>query len=84
MPRVIWKHKLRLEDIFHSEAHSFTNRRDIIVARIQRSKFWDEDDDELAALVEELADTEDGEAFNRVWDALYDWFDANRVWVATA
>lgn len=83
MPRAIWKHKLDLRDIFHSEAHTFTNRRDIIVARIQRSKFWDEDDDELTALTEELADAEDAEQFNSPWDALYDWFNANRVWVAT-
>jgi hypothetical protein len=84
MPRVIWKHKLRLEDIFHSEAHSFTNRRDIIVARIRRSHFWDEDDYVLTELVEELADAPDAKTFDRVWNELYDWFDANRVWVATA
>lgn len=83
MPRVIWKHKLDLCDIFHSEAHGFTNRRDIIVARVQRAKFWDEDDDELTALTEELAEAEDSDQFNSAWDALYDWFDANRVWVST-
>lgn len=83
MSRVIWKHKLDLRDIFHSEAHSFTNRRDIIVARIQRSHFWDEDDYDLTTIVDELAETEDGDDFNGPWEAFYDWADANRVWVAT-
>lgn len=82
MPRVIWKHRLDLRDIFHSEAHSFTNRRDIIVARIQRSHFWDEDDYELVDIVEELSATETSEEFNGTWDVFYDWADANRVWVA--
>ena len=83
MPTNTWKHTLDLRDIFHSDAHSFTNQRDIIVARIQRAKFWDEDDDDLTALTEELADAEDAEQFNSAWGALYDWCDANRVWVET-
>lgn len=83
MPTVIWKHRLDLRDIFHSEAHSFANRRDIIVARIQRSKFWDEDDVELVDICEELSATENNDDFNGTWSVFYDWADANRVWVAT-
>lgn len=84
MPRVIWKHKLDLRDIFHSDAHGFTERRDIIVARIQRAKFWDEDDYELTEFVAELADATTVDMFDGAWDALYYWFDANRVWVVTS
>lgn len=83
MPRVIWKHRLDLRDIFHSEAHGFINRRDIIVARVQRAKFWTEDDAELIALTEELSESRNADEFNSAWEALYDWFHANRVWVAT-
>lgn len=83
MPKNIWKHKLDLRDIFHSEAHTFTNRRDIIVSRIQRAKFWDEDDVELVDICEELSATEDNDEFNGTWSVFYDWADANRVWVST-
>lgn len=41
---------------------------------------------ELEELADELVDAasaEDIEWFNQVWDALYDWADANRVWIKT-
>lgn len=81
-----WKHTLDLRDIFHSDAHSFTNRRDIIVARIKRSPFWDAEGlagYDLCEIAEELSDARDTDEFDRWWNDFYDWCDANRVWVKT-
>lgn len=83
MPQTHWAHTLKLDDIFHSEAHSFTNRRDIIVKRIRGAGFFDEADSELQELVDELADSRDTDEFDRVWDYFYDWADDHRVWVVT-
>jgi hypothetical protein len=78
-----WKCTLRLADIFHSEAHSFTNRRDIIVKRIKALPIYDEDDFAIWEIVENLAETEDVDQFNGWWNEFYDWADSNRVWVET-
>lgn len=86
MPTNIWKYTLDLSDIFHSDAHSFTNRRDIIVARIKRAPFWTVEGQagyELWEVTEELSDAPDSEAFDRWWASFYDWADDNRVWVKT-
>jgi hypothetical protein len=83
MPQTYWAHTLKLGDIFHSEVHSFTSKRDIIVERIRGTGFFDDADSELMELVDELADSRDIDEFDRVWDYFYDWADANRVWVVT-
>lgn len=76
-----WKHTLNLKDIFHNDEVSATDRQAIIVDRIKRSKFWDENDLELVEIVDELAEAEVGD--EGPWDGFYDWADQNRVWVAT-
>lgn len=79
----VWHHTLKLADIFHSEVHSFTDKRDIIVKRIRTAPFYSEDDWTLPGIVDELADTQDTEDFDWVWGDFYDWADVNRVWVET-
>jgi hypothetical protein len=78
-----WKHTLDLKDIFHSEAHSFANRRDIIVKRIKNAPFWEDGGYDLLEIAEELSDAPDAEAFDHWWNDFYDWCDTNRVWVET-
>ena len=78
-----WKYKLQLADVWRNDDLTFIERRDEVVRRIKDSQFWDEDDTELYDIVDELADTDTPDYFDQVWDAFYDWADAERVWVAT-
>jgi hypothetical protein len=78
-----WRFTLELSDVFHNEDLAFDECRDIIVQRVKEAPFYDTDDIELIALIDELAEAEDGDYFDHVWDAFYDWADENRVWVAT-
>ena len=80
-----WDRTLRLADVFHNDALTFTQRRDAIVRRIRAtpwSKSYDECDD-LPMFVEELADAADSAAFDSPWDCIYDIADADRVWIET-
>jgi len=80
-----WKHTLDLRDVFHSDVLSFEDRRDIIVGRIRASSWFKEyrEYDDLQMAVEELADTDEVEWFDAVWDAIYDIADADRMWIST-
>jgi hypothetical protein len=80
----VWNHTLQLADLFDRDTGDGPFAyRDEIVRRIKASKFWNEDETELIEIVDELEDTDTPEYFDLVWDAFYDWADANRVWVAT-
>jgi len=80
-----WKHKISVRDIFKDDGGTFQQRRDQIVQRFQRAKTVLADGDngeELAALIEELADSESSEEFNWVWDSIYDLADdGGRKWL---
>lgn len=81
----IWDRRIQLGDVFHNDALSFEEKRDVIVARIRKSGWLDAYDeyDELPQLVEELSETTDGNDFDGPWDAIYDYADTDRVWIAT-
>jgi len=79
-----WKCKLRIADLWNNDDLPFTEKRDRIVARIKRLPMYDPeggDQEELWWIVDELGDVEDADEFDTVWDAFYDWADAERVWV---
>ena len=80
-----WAHKINLADVFHADDLNFELKRDMIVQRIRATTWFKQYDeyDELPQLVEELADAEDTDAFDSVWDCIYDIADADRVWIAT-
>lgn len=78
-----WKHTLYLKDVFHDDDMTLEQRRDAIVARIKAAPFWHGGEWELADIVDELADVDTPSYFDAVWNAFYDWADANRVWVET-
>lgn len=79
-----WSYKLQLGDVFHNEDMALAEIRDVVVARIKRAPFYDENHDgELTEIVDELAEVEDVDEFDAVWDRFYDWADFNRVWVET-
>ena len=81
----IWAHKINLADIFHADDLNFELKRDMIVQRIRATTWFKQYDeyDDLPQFVEELAETEDTDAFDGVWDCIYDIADADRVWIAT-
>jgi hypothetical protein len=84
--RPIWDERVNLRDVFHNEAMTFEERRDVIVARLRRSR-WVRGMDEYDAvpqLLEELAETSDGDEFDGPWDEIYDYADADRVWIGTS
>ena len=78
----IWDRRIRLSDIFHNTEMSFEERRDAIVLRIRNSR-WADENETVAELLGELADTETEDEFNGPWDAIYDEADYDRVWIAT-
>ena len=84
-----WKHNLYLAPMFHSEEMSLESKTKLIIMRI-RSRPWFNEDfgyfQELEDLLEEMSDAgeaDDVEWFDAVWNAMYDIFDAERVWVVT-
>ncbi len=83
MPINRWKHRLNLGDVFHDESRTFEQRRDEIVRRIKAARWYDENDNTLWYIVDQLADTEDPDDFDDPWSDFYDWADAERVWVDT-
>ena len=86
-----WQYKLDVSDLFHDEDLSFEQRRDGVVGRLRAAPFyeddpirWNADTEELYLVVDELADTDDEDYFDSVWNALYDWCDVDkRVWLNT-
>ena len=78
-----WEHNLLIADVFHDEARSFEERRDLIVKRILASRFWDAEDEDLVTIVEDLGKAPDEDRFDEFWDEFYNWCDEHAVWVAT-
>ncbi len=84
MPR--WKHTLDIKAIWDNEEMPLPEKGKAIVEKIKAAPFYG-DDDELEMIVEELGDAaeaDDVRWFDMVWNAFYDWADAERVWVKTA
>lgn len=80
----VWDYKLDLSDVFEDfETVGFEDSRDEVVRRIKTSEFYDADDGELVYLVGQLEDADDPDEFNYDWASMYDWADANRVWLNT-
>lgn len=81
--RPIWDRRIDLSDVFHNEEMTFEQRRNAIVARLRASAWLKGRADGLTDLVDELADTADGDEFDGPWDEIYDYADVERVWIAT-
>lgn len=83
--RRTWKRTLNLAAVFHNEELTFGQRRDRITARLRASAWYKSKEvgDELRVLVADLDDALDEAQFDRVWGAIYDEADADRVWIKT-
>lgn len=75
-----WKDKVRIGDIWRNPDMTQQERKTALVKRFRESR-WFKANPDLAAIVEELEDTETVEEFDVVWAALYDEADADRVWI---
>jgi hypothetical protein len=80
--RPIWDRRIHLADVWRDEERSFQERRDEVVRRL-RASGWVEKNEEVAELVEELAEVDTLAYFDDVWDGLYDLADTDRVWIST-
>jgi hypothetical protein len=83
-----WKHTLDVKDLWDDDEMGLPEKGKAIAGRIRAMPFWGKDDGgDLEQIVEELedaAEADDERWFDLVWDAFYDWADAERVWVKTA
>jgi hypothetical protein len=77
----IWAYKLDLRDIWKLDGVSFKEQLKVVVERIRKSNFWDEDDYDLPGIVENLESSEDADEFDEWWDEFYDYCDFRRIWV---
>jgi hypothetical protein len=73
-----WKRTVNLKGVWRNEAMTFEERRDAIIGRIRESGWQSED---LDNAIDELAEAEDADDFNEVWDLIYDLADEERVWI---
>lgn len=78
-----WLITIDLKDVFHNDDMSFVEKRDEIVSRIRNSPWFQESDVTLGSVIADLAETENVEDFDFVWNYVYDIADADRVWLAT-
>ncbi len=81
----VWAETIDLKDIWQDDDMPEMTKRDAIVARIKASRWYRNRDsagfDERGEAVDNLADAADEDEFNGWWDELYDFWDADRVWI---
>jgi len=81
-----WTYTIMLGDVWRDENLTFEQRRDAITARLRTSQWLAElggEGSTLADLVQELAESADVEAFDDLWNDLYDFADTDRAWIDT-
>lgn len=74
-----WRRTIRIKHLLDPDA-PIADVRDAVVARLKTDRAWKHDDD-YRCLVEEMAETDTVDYFDACLDALYDWADANLVWI---
>lgn len=80
-----WRERIELGNVFHDDSMEFNQRRDTIIDRIRKSRWFTSSSDEsfLTNIVDELANTQSEQEFNYVWNDVYDQADLDRVWIET-
>ena len=78
----VWQRTIRLGHVFNNTDLTFEQRRDRIVATLERSG-WAVDNPYVGELIDELGEAETPSDFNSVWSAIYDEADSDRVWIET-
>lgn len=76
-----WRYKVDVKEAFDEDNDmTFEQRRDHCVAALRNVTHKSHT---LRDLVDELADTDTEDYFNKVWSEIYDWADRNLVWIGT-
>lgn len=80
-----WKETVRLADVFHDDALPLREKGETIVTRLRalRAEGVDLDFDNTLEELTDAAEADDVGWFDQVWHAVYDWADAERVWIET-
>ena len=86
MPVNQWMYHVDIRDIWKAPDLSLEKQRDLIVARLQSSKWYldsiaEDPNCDLMYAVDELGETNEEDWFNWVWDTIYDIADADRCWI---
>lgn len=79
-----WQQQVYLGDLWQDEDLPFEQLRDGIVERLRALPYYDgpQRDAEYEDIVENLATTDDEDAFDWEWHSLYDWADDDhRLWI---
>ncbi len=79
----VWAKTIRLGTVWKNPDLTFEQRRDAIVRRLRASGWLEHSDfdDELGAVIDELAGSADPDAFDSTWNDLYILADWDRVWI---
>lgn len=77
---------MRVTDVFHEERMSLPEKGRVIVERLRalRPEGEDLELDQLLGELSDAAEADDTHWFDLVWDGVYDWADAESVWIATS
>lgn len=80
----VWFETIDFSDFWHSSSISFEGKRDMAVERL-RDSIWlrYSEGEPVVDVVNQLAETTTPESFSVVMDELYDYADADRVWIGT-
>lgn len=74
-----WKRTIKIKHLLDPDK-PFEQVRDAVVAVLKADRAWLQDED-YTAVVDEMAETDTVHYFDACLDVLYDWADAERVWI---
>lgn len=83
MIRNPWQKTIDLVDVWNSTELSFAEKRDIVVERVRKSG-WPNENSVLSGLLDQMTDLDDVQEFDFLWDQVYDEADWDRVWISTS
>lgn len=78
-----WDYTVKLGRRFNDDTTTYEERRDYTVKVFRDLADTLPEYEELDWLLEELATAADTDSFDETWGEVYDWADANRVWIDT-
>lgn len=81
-----WVDRVELGDVFHDDNVTVSHKAAVIKERMTPLDKKFESGGELLDLLDELVEVsadEDPDEFDVIWDQIYDWADANSVWIDT-
>lgn len=75
-----WRYTIDIKPLLNTGTRQWKEAQRAITELLKASRDYAKDE-ELQQITEELGDADDLEWFNMVLAGLYDWADANQVWM---